>query len=188
MKNLYLALTRFILSLLIIFSAANSANAILHDRGNGLIYDDILNITWMQNANYADGTMKWEDAMILADNLVFADYNDWRLPKSDASCSGRNCTGSEMGHLFYHYGVTSDYPKLFLDVKPSMYWSSTESNEDSAIRFNFKAGRQDTSFKKQKRYPLFVRDGDSPVAPEPISSLLFIIGGAMFGARKFMRK
>ena len=30
-----------------------SANAALYDRGNGLIYDDILDITWLQDANYA---------------------------------------------------------------------------------------------------------------------------------------
>ena len=43
-----------------------SAQAALYDRGNGLIYDDVLNITWMQDANYAqtsgyeaDGQMAW---------------------------------------------------------------------------------------------------------------------------------
>jgi hypothetical protein len=30
-----------------------NANAKLIDRGNGLVYDDSLNITWLQNANYA---------------------------------------------------------------------------------------------------------------------------------------
>jgi hypothetical protein len=29
-----------------------SAQATLLDRGNGLIYDDVLNITWLQDANY----------------------------------------------------------------------------------------------------------------------------------------
>ncbi|NNF16437.1 MAG: hypothetical protein HKN70_06795 [Gammaproteobacteria bacterium] len=30
-----------------------STTAALHDRGNGLIYDDVLDITWLQDANYA---------------------------------------------------------------------------------------------------------------------------------------
>ena len=30
-----------------------TANAALYDRGNGLIYDDVLDITWLQDANYA---------------------------------------------------------------------------------------------------------------------------------------
>ena len=29
------------------------ANAALVNRGNGLVYDDVLNVTWLQNANYA---------------------------------------------------------------------------------------------------------------------------------------
>lgn len=32
---------------------SSAAHAALHDRGGGLIYDDVLNVTWLQNANYA---------------------------------------------------------------------------------------------------------------------------------------
>ena len=34
-----------------------TANSALIDRGNGLIYDDLLDITWLQDANY-DGTFR----------------------------------------------------------------------------------------------------------------------------------
>lgn len=34
-------------------SLAGAAQAALHDRGGGLIYDDAQNITWLQDANYA---------------------------------------------------------------------------------------------------------------------------------------
>ncbi len=37
----------------LIFFAAFQVNASLVDRGNGLIYDSTLNITWLSNANYA---------------------------------------------------------------------------------------------------------------------------------------
>lgn len=70
------------------------AHAALHDRGGGLIYDDVLNITWLQDANYAktsgyddDGLMTWEKAMAWAANLSYYDsvrnvtYSDWRLPR-----------------------------------------------------------------------------------------------------------
>ena len=47
-----------------------NATAALYDRGNGLIYDDVLDITWLQDANYAqtsgydnDGKMSWADAV-----------------------------------------------------------------------------------------------------------------------------
>ncbi len=32
------------------------AQAALHDRGGGLIYDDVLDVTWLQNANYGAGS------------------------------------------------------------------------------------------------------------------------------------
>ena len=54
---------------LLCLSVSLSANAALYDRGNGLIYDDVLDITWLQDANYAqtsgydtDGRMTWIEA------------------------------------------------------------------------------------------------------------------------------
>jgi len=67
-------------------------NAALNDRGGGLIYDDVLDITWMQDANYFGSTMTWNDAVTLVDNFVLQGYDDWRLPASDCSCSGSDCT------------------------------------------------------------------------------------------------
>ena len=106
-----------------------SANAALIDRGGGMIYDDQLKITWLQNANYAakqykdtdgregseNGKMTWEDARDWAKNLSYEDYNDWRLPEAklmnsdrycranDGSCDmGYNNTTGELGHMFYN--------------------------------------------------------------------------------------
>lgn len=72
---------------------AFSVQASLFDRGSGLIYDDVLNLTWLQDANYAktsgyddDGSMDWEGAnnwatsLVYHDNIRNVDYNDWRLP------------------------------------------------------------------------------------------------------------
>ena len=66
---------------------ASSAHAALIDRGGGMIYDDVLNITWLQDANYAftsgyhnDGGMTWGEAMEWAENLVYGGFDDWRLP------------------------------------------------------------------------------------------------------------
>ncbi|WP_052470010.1 hypothetical protein [Thiolapillus brandeum] len=72
------------------------AQAALHDRGNGLIYDDVLNVTWLQDANLAatetfgvsgidpDGRFPscdlgriWIDAMNAAH---YKGINDWQLP------------------------------------------------------------------------------------------------------------
>ncbi len=61
-----------------------SANAALYDRGNGMIYDDVLDITWLQDANYAqtsgfdaDGRMDWVTASSWAMGLSFGGFTDW---------------------------------------------------------------------------------------------------------------
>ncbi len=72
---------------------SGAAQAALYDRGGGLIYDSDLNVTWLQDANYAktsgydaDGQMDWYQATTWAANLSYYDsvrnvtYTDWRLP------------------------------------------------------------------------------------------------------------
>jgi len=69
------------------------SHAALFDRGGGLIYDDVLDITWLQDTNYAltngddnDGMMDWYEANDWAAGLSYYDavrdvtYDDWRLP------------------------------------------------------------------------------------------------------------
>ena len=104
-----------------------SANAALYDRGNGLIYDDVLDITWLQDANYSqtsnydsDGKMIWAAAKAWAAGLSYSGYEDWRLPSANLinsahpcvtdepvpnanSCDrGFNNTRSELGHMYYN--------------------------------------------------------------------------------------
>jgi len=179
----------FLLTILII-AISSSANAALFDRGNSLIYDDDLNITWLQNSNYTGATMTWANATNWADSLIFQGYEDWRLPVFE--CTGDTCTDGEMGHLYSSESISSASPGIFVDVRPSMYWSGTEDSGDTstAYRFNFKYGSDGTSDKTQKRYAWAVRDGDisPPVVPEPISSLLFLTGGATLGIRRLFNK
>lgn len=135
---------------------AGAANAGLIDRGNGLIYDDVLNITWLQDANYAqtsgydsDGLMTWYDAVAWADGLVYGGYSDWRLPtlqQWDPDCSnywdgtffGFGCTRSEMGYMFYkNLGATAHSSilngtntanlALFKNIQVYTYWYANEN-------------------------------------------------------------
>lgn len=88
------------------------AYAELHDRGGGLIYDDVLNITWLQDSNYSwssdgIGVMSLQDAKNWVANLSYYDsvrnvtWSDWRLPKLVP-------VGSEMNYIWSNNGST-DY-------------------------------------------------------------------------------
>ena len=130
--------TTLIASTLIAASlVSGAAQAALVDRGGGLIYDTDLDVTWLQDANYAktsgfdaDGAMDWITATTWAANLTYYDsvrnvtYDDWRLPTTtDTGAPGTQCTNSgtdcgynvdpnssEMAHLYF---VTLGNQSLF---------------------------------------------------------------------------
>jgi len=112
----------------IIFSF-NNASATLIDRGGGLLYEDVLDITLLADLNPSktnggDVAHFWNDAVSFADNFTYYDalrdttWDNWRLPTLnlvDPTCSivstfpdgaplsmGYNCQNSEISHLFYN--------------------------------------------------------------------------------------
>jgi hypothetical protein len=123
MKFVPLPAMRFVLTLLAtIISFSSSVHATLIDRGGGLIYDDVLNITWLQDANYAYtsgyalasdyGGMSWADANAWAANLNYYDsvtnttYTGWRLPDvQPINGSSFNYAGATDGSTDYGYNV-----------------------------------------------------------------------------------
>ncbi|MDP2787023.1 MAG: DUF1566 domain-containing protein [Pseudomonadota bacterium] len=144
-----------ILALLAGLALSGAAQATLIDRGGGMIYDDVLNITWLADANYAatqyansggtsgdvDGRMNWATANAWAAGLSYGGYDDWRLPTAlnqdgTGPCIGYNCTKSEMGHLFYDdLGGTAGSNILasgdadlakFINIQSYVYWSGLE--------------------------------------------------------------
>ena len=77
MINLFLSA-----GLLVLLAAP--AHATLIDRGGGLIYDDVLDITWLQDASLG-GKLNWNDAVAWADTFMFGGFDDWRLPSMDVN-------------------------------------------------------------------------------------------------------
>lgn len=98
-----------------VLTLSGAAQAALVARSGGMVYDSMLDITWLADWN-TNGLMNWTTANDWANNLVFGGFDDWRLPTSlnvDGSgpCSGYNCTGSEMGHMFYdEFDATAGSP------------------------------------------------------------------------------
>lgn len=109
------------------FSMISSAStAALYDRGGGLLYDDVLNLTWLQDANYAktsgydnDGNLTWSGAMNFASNLSYYDsvrevtYDDWRLPHAlPVNSENYNGKFSFDGSTDEAYNITSTQSEL----------------------------------------------------------------------------
>jgi hypothetical protein len=176
---------------------ATGAQAALLSRLGGLaVYDTDLKITWLTNAN-ANGPMDWSTANAWASGLSVDGFSGWRLPTTlqpDATCShqyagissGDNCTGSEMGYLFYSElgggvaGITANNG-LFQNVQSNLYWSGTEYAPYTlnAWVFNFSIGTQGSDNKTYKLYALAVRPGD--VAAVPVPAAAWLLGSGLLG-------
>ena len=106
--------------------AALVARDLNGDTVTDAFYDTDLNITWLSDAN-VNGAMNWDTAVAWAEGLSFGGYSDWRLPTSD-TCQFYNCTGSEMGHLWYvELGNTGAVTNTggFQNLQGGSYWSGT---------------------------------------------------------------
>lgn len=171
--------------------------------GGSYIYDNG-GMTW-------GGALKWIDAMNATNYLG---YNDWRLPitlQPDASCTfqsgdgiesyGPNCSGSELGHLFYielggtaTQSITTSHNAnltLFKNVLDGNYWSSTEyfrRPDSDAWVFGYWNGGQNPIFKDNGFSSWAVRTGDVAAVPIPAAFWLFGSGlAALLGASRRQR-
>lgn len=167
-----------------------TSNAALLDRSGGLIYDTVNDITWLQDANYAQtsgfhatGRMSWHVAMSWAAGLSYNDtarnvtWNDWRLPRARETelsepCYGYSCSTSEVGHLYHIEGIKGGSPGPFINFKPTAYWTGTSRapipGHAWTFAFSMNAGIQDHTGALEEGLVAFawaVRDGDVATAP-----------------------
>lgn len=183
-----------------------TAKAATLDRGNGLIYDDVLNVTWLQNANLgagsafddgsnnSDGRMSWNSAVAWADDLSFGGFDDWRLASMDVNgddtivnCNGASevvCRDNELGYMFYqnlmgNFGDDLTGNQDLFENIGFVHWSGTEFAPSSftAWAFEFSSGDQFNNGKGQDFFAWAVRPGDvSASIPEPTTFTLLGLG------------
>ncbi|MBI5462883.1 MAG: DUF1566 domain-containing protein [Gammaproteobacteria bacterium] len=174
------------------------------------VYDTDLDITWLADANYAatsgydaDGRMTWDAAQFWMTALNVADHlgsSDWRLPVSNG-CISYNCTGSELGHLFYlEFGGVAGYGDpmpslsdvdlaLFSNIQIDLYWSATEYQSSAAWTFEFgpyDVGRQIYFPKDMEFYAWAVHGGD--ILATPLPATLGLFGSGLMGLLGLARK
>lgn len=180
--------------LVMVSGISNISHGALADRGGGLIYDQDLNVTWLQTAsnvprlwtetyNGAAGAKPYAENFTHYDPVRNITLSDWRLPVTTVSPSG---AVGELGHLFYtelgnHLGGPLTNRGPFANLVGYWYWTGTEvpgtwqTGMMEYYIFNFQDGTwsQDCGMPDMGNggnYVLLVRDGDvGPPSSLPFS-------------------
>ncbi len=202
---------------LLTIGLSTTVQAALVDHGAGLIYDDVLDVTWLQNANHTNGAMTWSDAQAWVGNLTYQSYTDWRLPTisplngsvydMSISYDGASDNGysnshvaSELGYMFHvNLGYSSKYDGFSM---PANYGSDGLSIFGSSLQADKYwsgselSGTEALYFDMSDGYQSGSSKADSfyawavhdgNLAPVPIPAAVWLFGSALVGLIGFGR-
>lgn len=213
-------MNKTILLLLFLFAELSHAALVGRDFDGDIstveaYYDTEQDITWLADANAAagsiyddgaslfDGRMTGTNANAWISSLTIEGYSNWRLPTTlqpDPTCSTQgaygsrdfNCTGSEMGHLYYINGISVSSPGIFSNIVSATYWSATdhvESGTDGAWAFNFVNGATGSLDRDLSiGHAWAVHDGDIGISIVPIPTAIWLFGSGLIGLVGFARR
>ena len=120
----------------------NDAKAVVVDENRGLM--------WQDNRAAKETKRVWSGAKSYCRNLTFAGYSDWYLPGI-----------KELESIAQPDNYANAIAKVFQNVTPGNYWSSSEhqSYSDYAWHVGFKYGYSNLYNKSTKVYVRCVRAG-----------------------------
>ncbi|MCU7838828.1 MAG: hypothetical protein KZQ82_09220 [Candidatus Thiodiazotropha sp. (ex Lucinoma annulata)] len=141
MENTVMVRRAVFAPVLVLFSLlfAGHVQAALFDRGGGLIYDDYLDVTWLQDFGYVrtsghntSGKLNWHDAVNFASTLNYEDtergvfWEGWRLPRmfntphpNDPPSYDPTGLSGELGYMYYvNLGIEPNYSHNANDPLP----------------------------------------------------------------------
>jgi len=150
------------------------------ERAGGLMYyDPDADLTWVTALG---GAGDLGAAQSYVGTLDILGITNWRLPTSD-SCTGTNCSDSELGNMFYNVlgnsagSLTNSGPFSLLDDD---YWSGTELvGFGLYYYFDIPSGNQATGQTDKNRIAWAVQSGDVAAVPIPAAAWLF--GSSLLG-------
>lgn len=179
--------------IVLVLALVGNAHALLLNRGGGLLYDTVLDITWTQSAGMANSD--WSTVNDWAQNLVYAGYSDWRLPWGSVqdkeqsfgilnclSVPEASCRDNEMGYMYYYNllgGSLAATLAAGITDLDGRYWSGTKRVETAMWYFDFSSGTQNFMAGGVTLNAWAVRDGD--VAAVPIAGVLALLAVGVAG-------
>jgi hypothetical protein len=194
----------------VLWCAATPARADLIDLGDGLIYDTVQDLTWMQDVMYtrtagldADGLFERHNVAAVVDSFSYAGSSDWRLPLQRTAgiwFASDSEVSTLMAGLGWHWH--SDDPSLpgagdyvaggagpFLNLGQPVWLSGAVGGG----AFNWWSVFYNVDYADAEATIWFVHDGKldpgySAGVPEPSTTLLVGIGLASYGLRKLRRR